>query len=74
MADIADRAEEREAEMRADALAAQRRRTYTTKAALLWCEECDEGIPLQRRLAVPGVRLCITCQSRLEQQQRQSKR
>lgn len=70
MADIADLAEQREAEMRSDALAAHRRRTYTTTPALLWCEACSEGIPLQRRQAVPGVRLCINCQSRLERQQR----
>jgi len=27
------------------------------------CEECDATIPEARRKAVPGVRLCITCQS-----------
>ena len=27
------------------------------------CEECDASIPEARRQAVPGVRLCITCQS-----------
>ena len=27
------------------------------------CEECDAAIPDARRKAVPGVRLCITCQS-----------
>ena len=27
------------------------------------CEECDKGIPPARREAVPGVRLCIACQS-----------
>lgn len=26
------------------------------------CEECDAPIPEARRKAVPGVRLCITCQ------------
>lgn len=26
------------------------------------CEECDEEIPVARRRAVPGVRLCIACQ------------
>ncbi len=26
------------------------------------CEECGEEIPEARRKAVPGVRLCITCQ------------
>lgn len=28
------------------------------------CEECDAAIPQARRAAVPGVRLCVTCQSR----------
>ncbi len=26
------------------------------------CEDCDAPIPRARREAVPGVRLCITCQ------------
>jgi len=26
------------------------------------CEECGEAIPEARRKAVPGVRLCVTCQ------------
>ena len=30
--------------------------------SLSHCEECDAAIPEQRREAVPGVRLCITCQ------------
>lgn len=29
---------------------------------LMRCEECDAEIPEARRKAVPGVRLCITCQ------------
>ena len=27
------------------------------------CEECDKRIPEARRAAVPGVRLCVACQS-----------
>ena len=27
------------------------------------CEECDAEIPEARRAAVPGVRLCVACQS-----------
>ena len=27
------------------------------------CEECDTPIPEGRRVAVPGVRLCIACQA-----------
>jgi phage/conjugal plasmid C-4 type zinc finger TraR family protein len=30
------------------------------------CEECDAEIPPARREAVPGVRLCITCQEELD--------
>ena len=26
------------------------------------CEQCDAPIPLARRQAVPGVRLCVACQ------------
>jgi len=27
------------------------------------CEECGKSIPPARRKAIPGVRLCVTCQS-----------
>ncbi len=30
------------------------------------CDECDRVIPEARRKAIPGVRLCIACQSALE--------
>lgn len=33
------------------------------------CEECDAAIPEARRQAVPGVRLCISCQSELDREQ-----
>lgn len=32
------------------------------------CDECDAVIPEPRRQAMKGVRLCIACQSELEQQ------
>lgn len=32
------------------------------------CEECDNPIPEARRKAIPGVRLCVACQSALENQ------
>ena len=38
--------------------------------SLSHCEECEEAIPEARREAVPGVRLCISCQSELEKQQK----
>lgn len=33
------------------------------------CEECGAAIPEARRAAVPGVRLCITCQASLDKTQ-----
>jgi len=30
------------------------------------CEECDAMIPEARRKAVPGVRLCVRCQSEID--------
>ena len=33
------------------------------------CEECESLIPEARREAVPGVRLCVGCQSELEKHQ-----
>lgn len=33
------------------------------------CEECDGAIPEARRNALPGIRLCVRCQSELENQQ-----
>lgn len=38
--------------------------------SLSHCEECDKPIPEARQLAVPGVRLCVPCQSELDQQQK----
>ena len=33
------------------------------------CAECDAGIPEARRLAIPGVRLCISCQEAHDKEQ-----
>ena len=40
--------------------------------SLMHCEECDSDIPKARREAIPGVRLCIRCQSKLEEEQTNS--
>ncbi len=32
------------------------------------CDECGQIIPTKRRQAIPGVRLCISCQSAIEKQ------
>lgn len=37
-----------------------------------FCDECDEAIPTARRKAIPGVRLCIRCQSELEEEASQA--
>lgn len=31
-------------------------------ASLEFCEDCEEAIPVARRLAVPGVSRCVRCQ------------
>ena len=36
--------------------------------SLTICEECETAIPEARRKAIPGVRLCVDCQSSLEKQ------
>lgn len=33
------------------------------------CEECGDPIPEARRKAIPGVRLCVACQSELDKKQ-----
>ena len=33
------------------------------------CEECGEPIPLARQKALPGVRLCVTCQEEEDKSQ-----
>jgi phage/conjugal plasmid C-4 type zinc finger TraR family protein len=46
----------------ADAIGRARARLPSGRG-LAHCEECGEQIPEARRQAVPGVRLCIACQS-----------
>ena len=36
-------------------------------ASLTHCETCRAAIPEARRQAIPGVRLCLDCQAKLEQ-------
>lgn len=49
----------------ADAVARARSR-QAKGPGLKHCAECGEPIPAARRKAVPGVRLCIACQSALD--------
>jgi phage/conjugal plasmid C-4 type zinc finger TraR family protein len=44
------------------------RNQIATGESSLICEKCACIIPDQRRKAVPGIRLCIECQSALEKQ------
>ncbi len=37
--------------------------------SLTHCEECENIIPEARRKAIPGVRLCVNCQSTLEEKE-----
>jgi len=37
--------------------------------SLSHCEACGDPIPLARREAVPGVRLCINCQETIDSQE-----
>ena len=37
--------------------------------SLTHCKECEAVIPDARREAIPGVRLCVDCQSELEKEQ-----
>jgi len=37
-----------------------------SQPSLEFCDDCGEDIPLARRQAVPGVTMCIYCQSKAE--------
>jgi len=47
----------------------QARNRLPQGAGLTHCEECEEHIPEARRNAIPGVRLCVSCQSQQEKSQ-----
>jgi phage/conjugal plasmid C-4 type zinc finger TraR family protein len=66
MADIADRAYISEMGYLQDCLAAAHEAAEVAGVSLTHCEICGERIPEARRVAVPGVRLCIECQEELE--------
>ncbi|WP_071886737.1 TraR/DksA family transcriptional regulator [[Enterobacter] lignolyticus] len=40
----------------------------------LTCEDCDTPIPEARRIAIPGVTLCVHCQNLLELKTRHYRR
>ncbi len=51
-----------------DAIKLARSRLPNGKS-LSHCEKCENAIPDARRNAIPGVRLCISCQSEYDKKQ-----
>jgi len=52
--------------------AVERARSRLPKGeSLSHCEECGREIPAARRAAVPGVRLCVSCQEIVDRQSAQ---
>ena len=50
--------------------AIRRVRSHAPKGpSLKHCDECDAKIPEARRKAVPGVRLCVSCQTAKDKEQ-----
>ncbi|HHV48628.1 MAG TPA: TraR/DksA family transcriptional regulator [Rhodocyclaceae bacterium] len=67
LSDIIDRAQEREEEMRQDALADRARQAQTPAGdSATVCAMCGDAIPEARRIYVPGVQTCVECQTDLE--------
>ena len=65
MADIADRAQQQQADQLQDSLA----RVAAARPqgpSLECCEDCGERIPERRRQAVESCTRCITCQKKAE--------
>lgn len=62
--DIADKAQAEQEYLNAGAWERQKREC--AGESLKFCVECGEPIPEARRLAVPGCRLCIECQTERE--------
>ncbi|MCR3911062.1 TraR/DksA family transcriptional regulator [Aeromonas hydrophila] len=64
--DDIDRANHHAARMLAVQLANQVGKGHYLGESRHLCEECDDPIPEGRRRHIPGVRLCVPCQTRLE--------
>lgn len=65
----ADGAENEQIEATINDAIERAKRALPQGESLTHCEECDAPIPEARRLAMPGVRLCVRCQQLLEQHQ-----
>lgn len=70
MTDIFDRASEHEANARMDAINRQLRQSGLAGKTVLdsasECVVCEEELPEARRVALPGVQTCVSCQGELE--------
>ena len=51
-----------------DAVKRARSRIGSGESAAI-CDDCGDAIPPERRQAIPGIRLCVKCQSALEKQE-----
>ncbi len=60
MADLADMAQERIEQQLEISLRNMRRKEEPSAE---FCESCGEEIPEKRRIALPGVTLCVDCKS-----------
>ncbi|NBD84637.1 TraR/DksA family transcriptional regulator [Citrobacter werkmanii] len=60
MADTIDLAQQREQEDRERYI--NKARSRIAAPSRFFCEKCDAPIPEARRIAIPGVNLCVTCQ------------
>ncbi|HFZ1426362.1 TraR/DksA C4-type zinc finger protein [Serratia marcescens] len=68
MADTIDMAQERQALMLEKQIAYAR--PVATTPSAFCCADCDAAIPVARRIAIPGVSRCVTCQQLSEAKQR----
>lgn len=60
MADAMDLAQQREQEDRERHI--NNARIRISAPSRIFCEGCDSPIPEARRIAIPGVAFCVTCQ------------
>lgn len=60
MADSMDIAQQREQAERERLI--NNARSHIAAPSRFTCEECEAPIPEERRIAIPGVAFCVTCQ------------
>lgn len=69
--DLADYAQEVEA-ARLEHLLREREAKRVKQLSTAYCEECGDRIPDKRRMAVSGVRHCVSCQEDIEWMERRA--